>query len=74
MIKADAAIIKLVELAKSTFPSIQIRAPSTPIMPKSATPTPPSAPTGVALSTAPNFGDSDRPIAPTPAIQYAAVE
>jgi hypothetical protein len=63
-----------VELAKSTLLSIQMRAPRIPIMPNNAVDTPPSAPTGVALSTAPNFGDSDRPTAPIPAIQYAAVE
>ena len=66
---ADATMIKLLELEKSTFDSIQIRAPSTPIIPNSATPAPPSAPVGVALSTAPNLGESDSNTAPTPAIQ-----
>jgi len=69
MISAEPAIKRLVELEKSTRLSIQMRAPKTPIIPNRATPTPPSAPTGVALSTAPNFGDRDRRIAPTPAIQ-----
>ena len=69
IIKAEAAIIKFVDFEKSTLPSIQIRAPSTPIIPKRATPTPPSAPTGVELNTAPNYGESESKIAPTPAIQ-----
>jgi len=47
---------RLVESAKLTLDSIQMRAPKTQIIPKSAVETPPKAPTGVALSTAPNFG------------------
>ena len=69
MIKDAPAINKLIGLAKSTLPSIQILAPSTPIIPKRATETPPSAPTGTLLRTAPNLGDKDKAIAPTPAIQ-----
>ena len=74
MIRAAAAISRLVESEKSTLLSIQIRAPKMPIIPKRAVDTPPSAPAGVALRTAPNFGESESKIAPTPAIQYAAVE
>ena len=71
---ALAAMIKFVESAKLTRFSIQMRAPKIPIMPNSAVPTPPSAPIGVALKTAPNFGDRPSKIAPTPATHYAAVE
>ena len=69
MISADAAISRLVESAKSTLLSIQILAPKIPIIPNSAVATPPSAPAGVALRTAPNLGESESKIAPAPAIQ-----
>ena len=57
MIREEAAIYRLIGLAKLTRPSIQILAPRTPIIPNSATVTPPFTPAGVAESTAPNFGD-----------------
>ena len=40
-----------------------------PIIPNNAVETPPSAPAGVALRTAPNLGERDSKIAPIPAIQ-----
>ena len=58
-----------VEFPKFTLLSIQILAPRTPIIPYRATPTPPRTPGGVALSIAPNFGESESKIAPTPATQ-----
>ena len=69
MIKVVAAMNRFVELPKSTLFSIQIFAPRIPIIPYSATPTPPRTPGGVALRTAPNLGESDNKIAPTPATQ-----
>ena len=45
----------MVGLAKSTFPSIQILAPKTPIIPNSATVTPPLTPAGVAAMTGKNL-------------------
>ena len=67
MISDDAAIYRFTGLANDTFPSIQILAPNTPIIPNKATVTPPFTPAGVAERTAPNFGDRARTIAPTPA-------
>ena len=67
IIKQEAAMYRLIGLAKFTLPSIQILAPNTPIIPNKATVTPPFTPAGVADRTAPNFGDSAKRIAPTPA-------
>ena len=66
---AEAATTKLVESAKLTRDSIQIFAPRIPIIPKRATWTPPSTPPGIALKTAPNFGETESTIAPIAAIQ-----
>mgnify|MGYP006187930683 CR=1 FL=1 len=74
MMIAVATTSKLVESVKFTFDSIQIFAPRIPIIPKRATCAPPRTPPGIALRTAPNFGDTDKMIAPKAAIQYAAVE
>ncbi len=54
---------RLIGFAKSTRFSIQILAPSRPIMPYRTTVMPPSTPPGVAEMSAPNFGHRPNTIA-----------
>ena len=59
---------RLTGFAKSTRFSIQILAPSRPIMPYSTSVMPPSTPPGVAATSAPNFGQKPNRIATTAAM------
>ena len=67
-ITATAAVSRFTESRKSTRLSIQIRAPSTAIMPYSTVVAPPSTPGGMVTIRAPNLGTRPSRMAVAPAI------